>query len=357
MAFSILPAVFIFKHDLAPASTAIICHEQLRLLMKSHAFVRANLESALLSGKACEKEKAKRPRQHFQNSEERFPISICCGDNEAAADDFEITMSNGFPIPSFSHYLYFLFAPTLVYRCSYPRTPYVRWRVVAMNLIEMVLCIIYAYFILRRFSTANFANFGRSAQFIFSLRQLIISSFGCTLPGMLLLLILFYAILHCWLNAFAELLRFGDRLFYKDWWNSTGFGSFYRTWNVVVQDWLYTYIYRDVYALGGHHRRILAQSTVFFLSAFAHEYALATMFRFFYPVLFFLFGGVGFAVAKFRGRSRRWNIGLWAGLSMGMGILMCLYSMEWYARKNCPPTQGLADLFVPRSWLCAKPCS
>ncbi|KAM7536287.1 hypothetical protein Aperf_G00000083663 [Anoplocephala perfoliata] len=354
MAFLILPVVIVIKYDLAPASTAIVSFEQVRLLMKSHAFVRANSEVALLSGEACEKEKAKRRRQHFQNSEECFPISPCSRNSGAAANDFEITMSNGVPIPSFSHYLYFLFAPTLLYRCSYPRTPYVRWRIVAVNLKEMFLCVVYTYFIFCRFCFAYFDNFGRSAQFNFSPRQLIISAFGCVLPGALILFISFYALFHCWFNAFAELLRFGDRLFYKDWWNSTNFGTYYRTWNVVVHDWLYTYIYRDVYALGGRHRRILAQSAVFLLSAFIHEYMLSVIFRFIYPVLFVLFAGVGFALMNFRGESRSWNIFLWTGLFMGMGIMMCLYSMEWYARKNCPPAQGLSDLFVPRSWFCSN---
>ncbi|GCB84355.1 hypothetical protein scyTo_0024966, partial [Scyliorhinus torazame] len=41
------------------------------------------------------------------------------------------------------------------------------------------------------------------------------------------------------------MLRFGDRMFYKDWWNSTSFANYYRTWNVVVHDWLYCYTYSD----------------------------------------------------------------------------------------------------------------
>ena len=57
----------------------------------------------------------------------------------------------------------------------------------------------------------------------------------------------FFAILHSWLNAFAEMLRFADRLFYKDWWNSSSFANYYRTWNVVVHDWLYSYVYKEMY--------------------------------------------------------------------------------------------------------------
>lgn len=33
--------------------------------------------------------------------------------------------------------------------------------------------------------------------------------------GIMLLLLCFFAFLHCWLNLFAELLQFADRMFYK----------------------------------------------------------------------------------------------------------------------------------------------
>lgn len=36
-----------------------------------------------------------------------------------------------------------------------------------------------------------------------------------------------------------------DLFIFQDWWNSTSFANYYRTWNVVVHDWLYYYGYRD----------------------------------------------------------------------------------------------------------------
>eukprot|EP00042_Codosiga_hollandica_P019940 m.62926 g.62926 ORF g.62926 m.62926 type:complete len:114 (-) comp49604_c0_seq5:595-936(-) len=66
------------------------------------------------------------------------------------------------------------------------------------------------------------------------------------LPGTVVLLLAFFAILHSWLNAFAELLCFADRQFYKDWWNARSFAAYYRTWNCVVHDWLYSYIYCEL---------------------------------------------------------------------------------------------------------------
>lgn len=37
----------------------------------------------------------------------------------------------------------------------------------------------------------------------------------CVHAGALILFLAFFAFLHCWLNAFAEMLRFGDRMFYR----------------------------------------------------------------------------------------------------------------------------------------------
>ena len=39
--------------------------------------------------------------------------------------------------------------------------------------------------------------------------------FSLMLPGTMCLVLAFFLLLHAWQNAFAEMLRFGDRLFYK----------------------------------------------------------------------------------------------------------------------------------------------
>ncbi|VDN31456.1 unnamed protein product [Dibothriocephalus latus] len=306
-----MPVIFVFKRDLAPATSLIVILEQTRMLMKSHAFIRTNAVNAFIPPDVAKLEVSP---GSFKRPCERFP-SVAIGDGPPTLDT-ELSMSNTYPLPSFSTYLYFLFAPTLIFSNTYPRTPYVRWRIVAENFLQVGLCVIYNYYIFARFCFSHFANFGRSNHFTFSPRELVISSFGCMLPGAMVLLITFYAFLHCWLNAFAEMLRFGDRLFYKDWWNSFTFSAYYRGWN----------------------------------------YILIVVFRFFYPVLFVMFGIAGFGIAHLKARSRFWNIGIWVGLFMGMGIIMCLYSMEWYARLNCPPTPGgrLRDMLLPRSWFCRR---
>ena len=47
----------------------------------------------------------------------------------------------------------------------------------------------------------------------------------------------FYIYFHAFLNITGELLRFGDRQFYRDWWNATTIDYFWRNWNIPVHKW------------------------------------------------------------------------------------------------------------------------
>ncbi|GAB1299906.1 Sterol O-acyltransferase 2 [Apodemus speciosus] len=172
-----------------------------------------------------------------------------------------------------------------------PGTPSIRWNYVAKNFAQALGCLLYACFILGRLCVPVFANMSREP---FSTRALLLSILHATGPGIFMLLLIFFAFLHCWLNAFAEMLRFGDRMFYRDWWNSTSFSNYYRTWNVVVHDWLYSYVYQDGLWLLGRRARGVAMLGVFLVSAVVHEYIFCFVLGFFYPVmlmLFLVFGG------------------------------------------------------------------
>ncbi|KAI2663950.1 Sterol O-acyltransferase 1 [Labeo rohita] len=136
--------------------------------------------------------------------------------------------------------------------------------------------------------------------------------------------------------------------FILDWWNSTSFANYYRTWNIVVHDWLYYYCYRDFLRLTGHKLRSVATLSVFAVSAFVHEYTFTMGFGFFYPVMFCTFAGIGvvfnFALNDKR-KSPVCNIIMWTSLFIGQGIHVCLYCLEWYAQIQCPRT-GVKTLML-----------
>ncbi|KYQ52764.1 Sterol O-acyltransferase 1 [Trachymyrmex zeteki] len=306
--FIIFPIKAMLDANLSIGCNMIVIFEQIRMTMKSHAFVRSA---------------APRFLSYKPHTETLRPNC-----------------------PKFSQYLYFLFAPTLVYRDEYPRTKRIRWKVVIQNFFEVGLAIFYLIFILERFILPVYHVFG--TQYL-EQKWFITNAIDSSIPGFLYFITGQYLLLHAWLNAWAEMLQFADRLFYKDWWNSTNYHKFYRTWNVVVHDWLYTYIYKDMYEIVVPRNRMLSVTAVFFVSAIFHEYILAFGFGFFYPMMFIFFAAVGFPMFFIKVNS----VVMWFSWSFGNGLLFNLYAMEFYARHNCPPHPDYyLDLFIPRSWSC-----
>lgn len=140
----------------------------------------------------------------------------------------------------------------------------------------------------------------------------------------------------------------------QDWWNATSFPDYYRTWNVVVHDWLYAYIYKDCYEYVFKKSKVLSMLAVFTVSSFVHEYIIAFAFRFFYPVMLVLFQGMGVIVMFFTNKEKKsiGNILMWFSLILGNSLMLCLYNMEYNARRNCEVGDSVIDYFIPVSWHC-----
>ncbi|XP_046988183.1 sterol O-acyltransferase 2-like [Schistocerca americana] len=295
--FLVLPARIVYANRLPPVSAMIILAEQVRMLMKTHAFIRSNVPHVL----------AYKP--HTERSSRL--------------------------VPEFSKFLYFMFVPTLLYRDSYPRTKEIRWKVVAWHLAEVCAVILFVSITFERSLLPLFVDFGKHPP---CPRSLIAAIFGSMVPSLAVFLSCFYCVLHAWQNAFAEMMGFADRMFYKDWWNARSHAAYYRTWNVIVHDWLYEHVYRDVSRLLGPGRRTQPLLAVFLLSAAVHEYIVTYTFGFFYPTLFVAFGicSVGLVFVT-HDQLRGGNVMLWLQLMVGTGLLVSAHLMEWEARRRCPP--------------------
>ncbi len=88
------------------------------------------------------------------------------------------------PCPEFSKFLYFLFAPTLIYRDSYPRTSSVRWKYVLSQLAQFATTTLFAYYLFYRFCLPVFRHFNSEHV---TLKIFAVSILNCTLPGALFL--------------------------------------------------------------------------------------------------------------------------------------------------------------------------
>ena len=92
-------------------------------------------------------------------------------------------------------------------------------------------------------------------------------------PNHLIWLIGFYLFFHSFLNMLGEVLRFGDRDFYMDWWNAENIDVFWRSWNMPIHRWAVRHLYMPIIQWGWG--RFWASLAVFSLSAFFHEYLVS----------------------------------------------------------------------------------
>ncbi|XP_044272101.1 sterol O-acyltransferase 1-like [Tribolium madens] len=293
---------------LPPASASIVLAEQTRLLMKIHSFIRNTCPT----------------KPHT---------------------DEVVTL------PTLSNFVYFLFVPTLVYRETYPRRDKIDWTFVCFRALECVGVIFFMSFVIDRFLNPTIQDFGLRS---YTVKEIILCIFENTITGALILLPMFFIVLHSWQNLFAELTRFGDRLFYLDWWTCTDYSGYFRKWNIIVQDWLYLYIYRDFSEFLFKTNHLFAKFAVFSISAVVHEWILTYMFGFFFPLLFVEFLVFG-SIFNFLGvpKTPLFNILFWYSLCLGMATLVTMYGLEFYARGNAPtenPT--FLENLIPRFLTC-----
>ena len=147
------------------------------------------------------------------------------------------------------HLCYFMFAPTLTYQPSYPRTDRIRGKWLLRRCSELILALALQMAIIDQYIVPAVENSMmplRNRQFV-PLAERVLK---LSLPVLYAWLIMFYIFFHLWLNILAEALKFGDREFYKDWWNALNLGDYWRTWNTPVHKWMLRTIYYPAIHLG-----------------------------------------------------------------------------------------------------------
>uniref|UniRef100_A0A669C9M4 O-acyltransferase n=1 Tax=Oreochromis niloticus TaxID=8128 RepID=A0A669C9M4_ORENI len=195
---------------------------------------------------------------------------------------------------------YFIFAPTLCYQLNFPRSPRIRKRFLIRRLFEMVR-----------------GNDQKHCPKIL-------------VPNHLIWLIFFYWFFHSSLNFVAELLQFGDREFYRDWWNSETVTYFWANWNIPVHKWCLRHFYKPMLRKGVN--KFLAQTAVFLASAFFHEYLVSVPLK-----MFRLWAFMGMMaqvpLAWFVSRFLNGNYGnaaVWMSLIIGQPIAVLMYVHDYY---------------------------
>uniref|UniRef100_A0A3B4TWA0 O-acyltransferase n=1 Tax=Seriola dumerili TaxID=41447 RepID=A0A3B4TWA0_SERDU len=204
---------------------------------------------------------------------------------------------------SLSYMYYFVFAPTLCYELNFPRSPGIRMSFLLRRLFEMV----------RKYLMSWMIPIIQSSN-----SKLVLAS-----PPKCLTLIQFILV-------HVDLLRFGDRQFYQDWWNSETVTYFWQNWNIPVHKWCLRHFYKPLLRSG--FSKIVSQSAVFLLSAFFHEYLVSVPLR-----MFRLWAFMGMMaqlpLAWFVGRFLRGNYGnaaVWMSIIIGQPFAVLMYVHDYY---------------------------
>jgi sterol O-acyltransferase len=256
------------------------------------------------------------------------------------------------PFKELQRFLYFCFAPTLIFRDSYPQLASKRrWGKIIFFGANWLGTVVFVYLIFRQLSITSLKNSWTDPWH----PDIILASWlDSMLPATLLLLLIFFGFLHAWQNMWAELMLFSDRRFYGDWWNVSSFTDYYRKWNSVVYDWHHTYIYQDLVRFTrGRCSRQVSNFLTLVLADVLYEAQVALVLRCIYPLFSLIFGGPGVFFLNYSGGRRQpWNILIWVFMLVTTGFMICFYSWEYFSRQSLDLSDryGLFSCLVPHSW-------
>ncbi|KAG6409125.1 hypothetical protein SASPL_132157 [Salvia splendens] len=186
---------------------------------------------------------------------------------------------------SFKSLVYFMVAPTLCYQPSYPRTSCIRKGWVVRQLIKLVIFTGLMGFIIEQYINPIVQNSQHplKGNLLYAVERVL----KLSVPNLYVWLCMFYCFFHLWLNILAELLCFGDREFYKDWWNAKTVEEVVaEIWNAFClwkMGWVkekqpvHKWMVRHIYCPSLHNGlpKMVAILIAFLVSAIFHELCVA----------------------------------------------------------------------------------
>lgn len=196
---------------------------------------------------------------------------------------------------TFGNLCYFWWAPTLVYQPVYPRNDKIRWLFVLKRSAEVLGLCVAMWILSAQYAAPTLQNSLTAFEnkdvtgMLERLLKLSTISLVIWLAG-------FFALFQSFLNALAEVMRFGDRSFYDDCesaaclvealcarlsqytdchskgWNSDSLGTYWRTWNKPVSSYFRRHVFQPLMGRGWSYN--FSAVVVFTISAFLHELAV-----------------------------------------------------------------------------------
>ncbi|XP_069478010.1 diacylglycerol O-acyltransferase 1 [Ambystoma mexicanum] len=240
---------------------------------------------------------------------------------------------------TFKDMYYFVLAPTLCYELNFPRSPRIRKRFLLRRLFEMLFFIQLLVGLIQQWMVPSVQNSMKPFRDM-DYSRMIERLLKLAVPNHMIWLIFFYWFFHSSMNFVAELMQFGDREFYRDWWNSETVTYFWQNWNIPVHKWCLRHFYKPMMRKG--MSKWMAQTAVFFASAFFHEYLVSIPLKMFRLWAFMgMMSQIPFA--WFVGRFLRGNYGnaaVWISLIIGQPIAILMYVHDYYVLNHERPPES-----------------
>ncbi|CAH8659993.1 Diacylglycerol O-acyltransferase 1 [Schistosoma haematobium] len=226
---------------------------------------------------------------------------------------------------------YFILSPTLCYELNFPRTMTIRKQFLFKRVFELIfipqliLCLIQQWIL--PILSNSYVPFTESR---FSL--IVERCLKLAIPNHLIWLLFFYLAFHSLLNVIGEVLYFGDRFFYSDWWNAESVPAFWSKWNIPVHRFARRHIYIPLLRSG--FSRFQAGLVVFMISAFFHEILVSIplkMLRFW--AFFGMLSQVPYAyiVSRlFPNGGQGGNLAVWLTLIIGQPLAILAYFHDYF---------------------------
>ncbi|CAI5451499.1 unnamed protein product [Caenorhabditis angaria] len=229
-----------------------------------------------------------------------------------------------------SNLYYFMIAPTLCYEFNFPRTPRIRKHFLIKRTVELIFLSFLILALVQQWVVPTVKNSLKPLSEM-EVSRCVERLLKLAIPNHLIWLIFFYTFFHSLLNLISELIRFADREFYRDFWNSETISYFWKSWNIPVHRFAVRHIYMPM--MRNNFSKMSAFFVVFFVSAFFHEYLVSVPLKMFR--LWSYYGMMGqiplsFLTDKIVKGGRIGNIIVWLSLIVGQPLAILMYGHDWY---------------------------
>ncbi|OCK76531.1 diacylglycerol acyltransferase DGAT2 [Lepidopterella palustris CBS 459.81] len=242
---------------------------------------------------------------------------------------------------------YFWWAPTLVYQPVYPRSERIRWPFVFKRLAEVAGLNVVIWIASTQYATPLLQN-SLDKMFTLDLVSIVERVMKLSTISLFCWLCGFFALFQSFLNALAEVMRFGDRDFYGDWWNVSSIRTYWSSWNKPVTNFMKRHVYSPL--IGRGWSPPAAQIIVFILSGILHELLVGVPTH---NVIGVAFAGMMLQIPliaitdclqKMRGVNGKvaGNVIFWVSFCLvGQPLAALLYFFAWQAKYGSLSKQGI----------------